>query len=401
MKDTEDFAALLAEFEHQHGGGAETAVKVGDRVGGKVVSVGEEQVFVDLGGKTEGIMDAASLRGEDGSLSVAVGDQVEATVTAIDEGTGALLLGSQHARQLHGTAELEQAFRQQLPVEGRVTGAVKGGLEVQIAGQRAFCPASQIDIRFVEDLAQLVDQHLEFRITKLEGGRRPNLVVSRRVLLEEAQQARAEEVRASLTEGAVLEGIVTSIKDYGAFVDLGGIEGMIHISEMAFHRVEHPSELLREGQPVEVAVLRIEKTDNPKRPEKIALSIRALSKDPWGDAQRRFPAGSRVTGKVTRLETFGAFVELAPGIEGLIHISELGAGRRVGHPREVVSPGQPVEVTVLGVDPEKRRIGLSLDETRAERDIPDPSAYRASAKTAGDGIGTFGALLKESLNKKR
>jgi small subunit ribosomal protein S1 len=401
MKDTEDFAALLAELEQRQGGGAETAVKVGDKVRGKVVSIGEEQVFVDLGGKTEGIMDAASLRGEDGSLSVAIGDELEATVTAIDEDAGALLLGSQHARQLHGAAELEQAFRQHLPVEGRVTGTVKGGLEVQIAGQRAFCPASQIDIRFVEDLSELIGQHLEFRITKLEGGRRLNLVVSRRVLLEEVQQAKAEEVRASLAEGAVLNGIVTSIKDYGAFVDLGGIEGMIHISEMAFHRVEHPSELLREGQPVEVAVLRIEKTDNPKRPEKIALSIRALSKDPWSDADRRFPAGSRIKGKVTRLETFGAFVELAPGIEGLIHISELGAGRRIGHPREVLSPGQPVEVTVLGVDPEKRRISLSLDAAKREEDIPDPSAYRTSAKAGGEGMGTFGALLKETLNKKR
>jgi small subunit ribosomal protein S1 len=401
MKESDDFATLLAEFEQRRNGTPEPSLQVGMKVSGKVVSVGEDQVFVDLGGKTEGIMDAAALRGEDGSLSVGVGDAVEAAVTAVDEESGALLLGSQHARQPHGTAELEQAFRQGLAVEGRVTGAVKGGVEVRIAGRRAFCPASQVDLRFVEDLAEFVGQHLEFRITKLEGGRHPNLVVSRRALLEEAQRAKAEEVRARMTEGAVLTGVVTGIKDYGAFVDLGGIEGMIHISEMAFHRVKHPSELLRVGQPLEVAVLRVEKTDDPKRPEKVALSIRALTKDPWSDADGRFPPGSRVSGTVTRLQAFGAFVELAPGVEGLVHVSELGAGKRVGHPQEVVRPGQVVEATVLGVDPEKRRISLSLDADKAAGDTADLAAYRPAAKGDREGMGTFGALLKETLERKR
>jgi small subunit ribosomal protein S1 len=401
MKDTDDFAALLAEFDQTHKGAPDQGVKVGDKVRGKVISIGEEQVFVDLGGKTEGVMDAAVLRDADGNLTVALGEEVEAAVTSIDEESGSLLLGSQHARHLHGAAELEQAYRQKLPVEGRVTGTIKGGVEVQIAGQRAFCPASQIDIRFVEDLSGLVGQHLEFRITKFEGGRRPNLVVSRRVLLEEDQRAKAEEVRASLTEGAVLNGTVTSIKDYGAFVDLGGIEGMIHISEMAFHRVRHPSELLTEGQPVEVAVLRIEKTDNPKRPEKIALSIRALSKDPWCDADKQFPVGAKIKGTVTRLQSFGAFVELTPGIEGLVHVSELGAGKRVNHPQEVVSPGQQVEATVLGVDLEKRRISLSLDEAKAAENGADIAAYAAATQSKSGAMGTFGALLKQSMDKKR
>jgi small subunit ribosomal protein S1 len=400
MHKSEDFESLLAEFEQQQGRAPESAVKVGDKVRGKIVSIGEEQVFVDLGGKAEGIMDAGVVRDAEGNLGVAIGDEVQATVTGIDEESGSPLLGSQHARHLHGAAELEQAYRQQLPVEGRVTGAVKGGVEVQIAGQRAFCPASQIDTRFVEDLSELVGQHLQFRITKLEGGRRMNLVVSRRALLEEEQQARAEEVRARLEEGAVLNGVVTALKDYGAFVDLGGIEGMIHISEMAFHRVQHPSELLREGQPVEVAVLRIEKTGNPKRPEKIALSIRALSRDPWTDTGTQFPVGSRATGTVTRLQPFGAFVELGPGVEGLVHVSELGTGRRVSHPQEVLSPGQQVDVTVLGVDPEKRRISLSLDETKAVASTPDASAYAPPVKPES-ALGTFGALLKERLEKGR
>ena len=228
--------------------------------------------------------------------------------------------------------ELEQAYRLHLPVEGRVSGVTKGGVEVQIAGIRGFCPASQLDLRFIEEMETFVGEHLSFYITRYEGGRHSNLVLSRRELLAEEQQALAESTRDRLEVGAVLPGTVTSLKEYGAFVDLGGIEGMVHISELSFGRVQHPQEVLSIGQQVEVAVLRIEKTDNPKHPEKIALSIRALSPDPWQDAAQQFPVDSRVKGTVTRLQPFGAFVELAPGIEGMVHVSELGADRRVGHP---------------------------------------------------------------------
>jgi small subunit ribosomal protein S1 len=401
MKNGDDFEALLAQFEQEHAGATEPAsIGVGDRVQGKVVSIGEAQVFVDLGGKSEGIMEIAALTDADGNLTAGVGDTVEATVTSIDEETGSLLLGAQQARHLHGLAELEQAYRQQLPVDGRVTGAVKGGVEVQIAGQRAFCPASQVDIRFVEDLSEFVGQHLSFRITKLEGGRRPNLVVSRRALLEEEQLALAAETRARIEEGAVLAGTVTSVKDYGAFVDLGGVEGMVHVSELAYGHVKHPSDVLREGQPVEVQVLRIEQTDNPKRPEKIALSIRALARDPWQDASQRFPVGSRVKGTVTRLQPFGVFVEIEPGLEGLVHVSELGAGRRVSHPQEAVSSGQEVEATVLGVDPEKRRISLSLDASKQASDAP-PAASYADYDKPDKSFGTLGDLLRESMQQQK
>jgi small subunit ribosomal protein S1 len=399
MNDSNDFAALLAEFDQTHQGTAEKGAKPGDQVKGRVVAITADQVFIDLGGKAEGVMDAASLRDAEGQLSVAVGDEVTATVAGVEE-DGSLRLGNQQARQLHGAAELEQAYRQQLPVQGRVTGVIKGGVEVQVAGQRAFCPASQIDIRFVEDLNEFVGQHLDFRITKLEGGRHLNLVVSRRMVLEEEQRARAEALRANLKEGAVLTGTVTSLQDYGAFVDLGGLEGMIHISELAFHRVKHPSEILSVGQPLEVSVLRIDKTDNPKRPEKIALSIRALAQDPWAEAAQKFPVGSRVLGQVTRLQPFGAFVELAPGIEGLIHVSELGTGKRVTHPQEVLSPGQAIEASVLAVDLDKRRISLTLDEAKAADAKPDLEAM-ATAKPAESTLGSFGALLKQSLDKRR
>ena len=400
MNDSNDFAALLAEFDQTHQGTADKAAKPGDQVKGRVVAINEEQVFIDLGGKAEGVMDAASLRDAEGQLSVAVGDEVTATVAGVEE-DGSLRLGNQQSRHLHGAAELEQAYRQQVPVQGRVTGVIKGGVEVQVAGQRAFCPASQVDTRFVEDLNEFVGQHLDFRITKFEGGRHLNLVVSRRLVLEEEQRARAEALRANLKEGAVLSGTVTSLQDYGAFVDLGGLEGMIHISELAFHRVKHPSEILSVGQPLEVSVLRIDQTDNPKRPEKIALSIRALARDPWAEAAQKFPVGSRVQGQVTRLQPFGAFVELAPGIEGLIHVSELGAGKRITHPQEVLSPGQAVEASVLAVDLEKRRISLTLDETKAAEAQSDLAAYAPATKSAESGMGSFGALLKRSLDKGR
>ena len=400
MNAADDFEALLKQFEREHAGGAKGAPQVGDKVRGTVVSIGEDQVFIDLGGKTEGALSTEGLRDADGNLTVALGDSLEALVTSKDETTGTLLLGSQHGHHLHGAAELEHAFHNRIPVEGQVKGVIKGGVEVQIAGQRAFCPASQIDIRYVEDLQEFVGQRLSFRITKFEGGRRTNLVVSRRTLLEAEQQVQAAETRARLEVGAVLSGTVTTIKDYGAFVDLGGVEGMVHISELAFGHVKHPSEVLSVGQAVEVSVLRIDRTDNPKQPEKIALSVRALARDPWQDAAARFPAGARVKGTVTRLQPFGAFVEIEPGIEGLIHVSELGAGRRVSHPGEVVSAGQGIEASVLSVDTEKRRLSLTLDTAKQTEAIAEAKTFADYGKPK-DSFGTFGDLLRESLKNKK
>lgn len=413
MSSSESFEDLLRQFDQSQPVARQGEPKVGDRVRGTIVSVGEDFVFVDLGSKTEGRMDASALRTPEGEATVAVGDSIEAAVTGKDPDSGTLLLGTQHGHKYHGLEELRQAQAQGLPVQGQVTGAVKGGVEVLVSGLRAFCPASQIDIRFIEDLSEFVGQKLDFRVTKIEGGRRPNLVLSRRAILEEEQRARAEQTRAQLKEGAVLAGTVTSLKDYGAFVDIGGIEGMIHISELAFGHIKHPSELLRVGQPVEVAVLRIEPSQGGKSRDKIALSIRALSRDPWADAADSFPAGTRVQGTVSRLQPFGAFVELAPGIDGLVHISELGAGRRINHPSEVLNAGDTVEATVLGVDLERRRISLTLDQSKQVESVPDLAAYapakgRSGAVPAKAGepapertMGSFGALLQESLNKRR
>jgi len=400
MTDHEDFASLLGEFEKEHAGTIQQEPKVGDKVRGTGVSIQGDSVFVDLGAKTEGMVEAEELTDADGNLSVGIGDAIEIAVSGKDEDTGTLLLGTRHARHVRGSAGLRQAFEQKIPVEGRVTGVIKGGVEVEISGERAFCPASQIDIHYVDELENLVGEKLAFRITKFEGGKHINLVVSRRALLEEEQRALAIETRAQLEVGAVMNGTVTSIKDFGAFIDLGGVEGMVHISELSFGRVEHPKDILTVGQPVEVAVLRIEKTDNPKHPERIALSIRSLEKDPWQDVLNQYPVGTLVQGTVSRVQPFGAFVELAPGVDGLVHISELGVGRRISHPQEVVSVGDKVQATVLSVDMEKHRIGLSLDAKRTSEEGASPD-ITAEYKQPKQSFGTLGDLLRESMNKKK
>jgi len=269
MTDQENFRTLLGQFEGRQAGKAKRPPQVGDLVRGTVASIGREHVYVNLGTKTDAVIDIQDVTDADGNLTVNIGDPVDMTISAIDPASGTLLLGSRHGRRVHGAAGLEQAFAQHLPVEGHVTGVTKGGVEVEIAGVRAFCPASQLSLQFVEDLSGYIGQRLTFRITKYEGGRHLNLVVSRRELLEEERKARAAELRARMVPGAVLPGTVTALQPYGAFVDLGGIEGMVHVSELgAGRRIKHPSEVLKVGDAVEAKVLSVD-TDKGR----IALSL--------------------------------------------------------------------------------------------------------------------------------
>jgi small subunit ribosomal protein S1 len=387
--DSDDFASMLAEFEKEHPEPKKRREpKLGETVKAKVVSIGHDAVFVDLGAKAEGMIDVALVRDGEGKLRLAVGDTVEARVVETSGKAGCVVLhplGSGHVAR----AELEQAFSLGLPVEGLVTGVNKGGVEVTVAGARAFCPISQLDARHVEDAQAFVGQKLTFKITRYEGGGK-NLVLSRRSLLEEEQRRQAADTRARLAPGAVLRGRVSALKDYGAFVDLGGIEGMIHVSELGFARVGHPKDLLSVGQELEVFVLRVEKSDDPKRPEKVALSIKSLERDPWDDAAERYHEGARVRGTVARVEPFGAFVELAPGVEGLLHVSELGGGRKIHHAREAVKVGQALQLTVVAVDRERRRIGLAI-----AGDADDAEA--APPPRAPERLGT----LADLLNRKR
>jgi small subunit ribosomal protein S1 len=382
----EDFAALFAESE-RGAPKAKKRPKIGDQVTGKVISIGKDTVFIDVGGKAEGSLEREQISDKEGKLLVKIGDTVEARVVA-DAG-GALTLRVKLGRGPQASAELQQAQELGIPVEGTVTEVIKGGLSVDIAGVRAFCPASQIDVRFVDDLAVYVGQKLTFRITRYEPR---NLVVSRRALLEEDNAKLAVETRKKIEPGAVLRGKIVGFKPFGAFVDLGGIEGMLHVSELGYARVEKPEDVLSLGQEVDVAVLKLEPGE---KGERISLSLKALANDPWRDTATTLVEGTRVKGKVTRLSPFGAFVELAPGVEGLVHISELGAGRRINHPKEVVSVGQEIEAVVLTIDLEKHRIGLSMAASGdgSAEDVAAVAKSNASASSAK--FGTFADLLKK------
>lgn len=359
------FAELLAEHEGEAAKEPKKSPGVGDKVKGKIVSIGETSAIVDLGLKSEATLDTAQLKDAEGNLTVAEGDPIEATVAAVDPETGTLTLKRRAGRsqQQEVPAAIRQAHQDGLSVEGQVTGINKGGAEVQVSGMRAFCPLSQLDMRYVENPQQFVGQRLEFKVARIEEGkkgRRPDIVLSRRALLEEEAQAKAADLRGSLKVGSTVTGRITSITNYGAFLDLGGLEGLLHVSEIGFSRLTDPKDVLQVGQELEVQIIKIEAGKDDKRQERISLSRKALERDPWSDAADRYPEGTQLTGRVVRLETFGAFVELTPGLEGLVHISELGAGRRVNHPRDVVDVGQEVTVRVLGVDRQRRRISLSM-----------------------------------------
>jgi len=401
----DDFHALLAASEA--GEAQRKRIAVGDVIRGRVIAIGQTTAFVAIGGKGEATIDLAEFRDPaSGALTLSVDDQLEATV--IDDGrrSGAVVLKRTLGRSGHLPAELEQAMEHRIPVEGLVTGENKGGFDVQIGAVRAFCPGSQIDRRRPGErvpAAQYIGQRFVFRVTKIESGGR-NIVVSRRELLEEEAAVLAAQTWEKLQVGAVVQGTVTSIRDFGAFVDLGGVEGLIHISELGYGRVKHPSEVLQVGQMVEAQVLKIEDAQTGRR--QVALSLKALAVDPWTTAKERFPIGATVRGSVRRLEAFGAFVEITPGLDGLVHISKLALDRRLSHARQAVSIGQEVEVTVLAVDPEARRISLSMiEQAREARDAAlaaervEEQAKAAEANQPRT-LGTFADLLAESKKKR-
>ena len=390
-EDTDDFASMFADSEKDKPKGGKRP-RVGDMVKGKIVTIGKEAVFVDLGGKAEGQLERSQVSDKDDTLLVKLGDTVEARVVS-DAGGTLMLRIKMGGRGPEQRAELQQAADLGIPVEGLVTEVVKGGLSVDVAGVRGFVPASQIDARFVEDLAPFVGQRLTFRVTRYEAR---NLVLSRRALLEEENALRAADLRGKLVPGLVVHGKVVGFKPFGAFIDIGGIEGMLHISELSHSRVEKPEDILSLGQAVDVVVLKIEPPQG-KEKERISLSLKALGNDPWGDSVSHLREGQQVKGKIVRLQPFGAFVEVAPGVEGLVHISELGSGRRINHPKEVVEVGQEVEATVLGIDAERRRLSLSLSSSRENAASTEEMVEQT--KRAPDKFGTFGDLLSKIQKK--
>lgn len=393
-KNEEDFASLLAEFDSRGGRDGRREAQPGDTVRGRVTRIGQDSVIVEIdGGAAEGMIDLDQLRDSEGALTVKVGDEIEARVVETMGKQGSLVLRKAMARGPEAKAELAQAAQLGLAVEGTITAVNKGGVEVTVAGVRGFCPISQIELRHVEDANAYVGKKFQFRITRYDVDRRgANLVVSRRALLEEEARGRAEKIRARLVPGAVLPGVVVAIKDFGAFIDLGGVEGMLHASELGFSRGARPSEVLSIGQRLDVQILKIEKTDDPKRPERISLSLKSLERDPWEDVRTRFPAGTQLSGKVVRVEPFGAFVELTPGVEGLVHASELSGGKPIRHARELCKVGDTLTVTVLALDHERRRISLGAGE---RSDVLSQEDLDAGRKAAGSsGFGTLGDLLR-------
>jgi len=396
----EDFAAMFAASEKQAGRARPVQRAVGDRVRGKVVSIGQEVTVLELEGGGEGTLETLELRDAAGGLTAKEGDTLDARVVAMGERQGFFMI-RRGAGSGAGRSNLAEAAASGLPVEGVVTAVNKGGVEVDVGGVRAFCPISQLELRQVADASEYVGRRLEFRITRHEEDRRgTNVVLSRRALLEEEAQERAVETRGKLVVGAVLPGVVTALKDFGAFVDVGGIEGLLPASEISFDRGIRPADVLTVGQPVTVQVMRVEKRDDPRRPEQVSFSLKALERDPWQDAAAQLPAGTFVRGQVTRTEQFGAFVQLAPGVEGLLHISQLAdnaPSRQLRHARDAVKPGDAIDVVVLAVEPDKRRISLGV-ATHEERvdDEGRAAAARASGR-GGGGMGTLGDLLKGKL----
>ena len=361
----QDFAALLAAT------GGMTEFKHGDKVRGKVVSITNDSIFVDLGMKSEAWLDKREAMDDEGNLTVEVGEEIDAQVVKVFPEGVRLSRGALKAAEL--SEMLEEAHQARLPIEGKVTGFNDGGLEVRIGSRRAFCPKSQIDREFTEDLAQHVGETYRFLVTRYDPTGR-KIVVSRRTLLESEAKEMAKETRALLQEGAVVDGTVRKIAPFGAFVDLGGVDGLIHISELSWDRVEDPSTVVTVGDVVRVKILRI---DTAK--DRIGLSLRKAQGDPWKTLQQDWEIGNTYEGTVTRLADFGAFVKLAAGLEGLVHVSEIDWSR-VKHPKDVLSEGQTVTVKLLDLDKKKRRLSLSIKQVSGA----DPRAEAMTGVKKGE-----------------
>jgi small subunit ribosomal protein S1 len=391
VPESQSFAELFEAQVKEGGVPTRRSVRIGEKVTGKIFQLGADTAFVSLDGvKSEAMIELRELKDDEGILRYGVGDTLEAHV--IEAGARGILLSRALAKGSASMAMLAEARASGMPVEGMVLSVNKGGVEVAIGDVRAFCPISQLDLRFVERPDQFIGEKLKFRVTEV---RDRNVVLSRRSLLEEEQRKLAEQTRKGLAEGKVVKGKVTGVRDFGAFVDLGGVEGMIPVSELSHVRVGHPSEVVKVGDEVEVEVLRMEAAqpsspDKAKQKERITLSMRSRQEDPFKAALASIKEGDRLQGKVVRLQAFGAFVELRPGVDGLVHISAL-SDRRIAHPRDVVQVGETVWVVVEKIDAHEKRIGLRrITEEEAQRppeEKPAPAAKAAEPQAPRPKVG--------------
>ncbi|HEU4595405.1 MAG TPA: 30S ribosomal protein S1 [Pyrinomonadaceae bacterium] len=347
-----DFGAMLDQYEQE-----QAAFQEGSVVRGTVVGVNERAVVIDFGFKSEGIVPLEEFT-DAGELTVKRGDEVEVLIKAMESQEGVPILSRADAVRMRAWDVLEQAYRDGTPVKGRIVERVKGGLRVDVDGVAAFLPGSQVDIRPVRNLEALRNQEIEAKVIKLNR-KRSNVVLSRKAILEEANEGRKGETLNQLEESIIVEGQIKNLTDYGAFVDLGGIDGLLHVTDMSWGRLQNPAELFRVGENVQVKVLKFDKDR-----ERVSLGYKQLQPDPWESVEERYPNGMRLQGKIASVTDYGAFIELEPGVEGLVHVSEMTWSKRMKHPSKIVNVGDTVDVEVLGVDPKARRISLGMKQTQ-------------------------------------
>ena len=366
---TENFAQLFEESLQ------ELETRPGSIVKGTVVSIDKDIVLVDAGLKSESAIPADQFKNAEGELEIAIGDQVDVALDAVEDGFGETILSREKAKRHEAWVELEKAYEDKATIKGVINGKVKGGFTVEVNSVRAFLPGSLVDVRPVRDTTHLEGKELEFKVIKLDA-KRNNVVVSRRAVIEAESSAERETLLANLEEGHEVKGIVKNLTDYGAFVDLGGVDGLLHITDMAWKRVKHPSEIVNVGDEINVKVLKFD-----KEKQRVSLGMKQMGNDPWQEIAQRYPEGTKITGQVTNLTDYGCFVEIEDGVEGLVHVSEMDWTNKNIHPSKVVNLGDSVEVMVLEIDEERRRISLGLKQC-----IDNPWETFAKSHEKGDKV---------------
>jgi len=379
----DEFEALLNEsFERE-------TPEEGTVVKGKVIAVENGQAIIDVGFKVEGRVDLKEFAAPGKPSEIVVGDEVEVFLDRVENARGEAAISREKARREEAWDLLEKANETEERVEGAIFGRVKGGFTVDLGGAVAFLPGSQIDVRPVRDVGPLMGVPQPFQILKMDR-RRGNIVVSRRAVLEESRAEQRAEIVAKLTEGDVVDGVVKNVTDYGAFVDLGGVDGLLHVTDMAWRRVNHPSEILTIGETIKVQVIRVN-----KETQRISLGMKQLMADPWESVESKYPLQTKFTGRITNITDYGAFVELEPGVEGLVHVSEMSWTKKNAHPGKIVSTSQEVEVMVLDVDPTKRRVSLGLKQCMANPWDSFAESFPAGTEIEGEvkNITEFGLFI--------
>ena len=366
---SESFAELFEESL------AQTEMRPGAMLMGTVIDIENEFVIVSTQAKSEGVIPKWQFLNADGDLEVEVGDEIEVALDLFEDGLGSTLLSRDKAKKNKAWGELETAFVDEVTVTGRINGKVRGGFTVAVGALRAFLPGSLVDVRPIRDTTFLEGRDLEFKVIKIDQ-KRNNVVLSRRAVVEKEYSAEREELMKTLEDGAVVSGIVKNLTDYGAFIDLGGIDGLLHITDMAWRRVRHPSECVEIGQEIKVKVLKFD-----KEKIRVSLGMKQMDEDPWQNIARRYPAGTRAFGKVNNLTDYGCFVEIEEGVEGLVHVSEMDWTNKNVNPSKVVQLGDEVEIMVLEIDEERRRISLGMKQCR-----PNPWDEFAALHNKGDKI---------------